>query len=124
MSKSKATAIGFVAILLWALLALFTALIWLMYGRTGRPFAAHAVFTLHWSAFYLLMEGARRLLPFPGLGLVLVLLCLVYLIVAMRAVYKQGWVLSAGKAVLSLFLFYALIASWMASALALAVRFA
>jgi len=53
-----------------------------------------------------------------------VAISLVYLIVALRIVYQQNWLISAIKALVSLTIFYTLISMWMASALGLAGTFA
>jgi len=108
--------------LLLALLAVFSLLIWVLNRRSGRSFATHAVFTLHWSAFFLILEGVWRLLPIPNVWGVAI--GLTYLVVAMRAVYQQNWLISAVNGLVSLIVFYALISLWMASALGLAATFA
>ncbi len=108
--------------LLLALLAVFTLLIWALNWRSQKTFATHAVFTLHWSAFYLILEGVFRVVPIPNIWSVAI--SLVYLIVALRIVYQQNWLISAIKALVSLTIFYTLISMWMASALGLAGTFA
>jgi len=113
---------AYLPVLLLALLGVFTLLIWALNGRSKKSFATHAVFTLHWSAFYLILEGVFRVVPIPNIWSVLI--GLVYLVVAMRVVYQQNWLISAIKALAGLFIFYTLISVWMASALGLAGTFA
>lgn len=108
--------------LLLALLAVFTLLIWALNWRSQKTFATHAVFTLHWSAFYLILEGVFRVVPIPNIWSVAI--SLVYLVVALRMVYQRNWLISAIKALVSLTIFYTLISMWMASALGLAGTFA
>ena len=120
---------AYLPVLLLVLLAVFTALIWLMNRRSRQPFATHAVFTLHWSAFYLIMRGLQRIVPLPvswttTVSIVLLLISIMYLAIAMRTVYGGGWPVNAVKAIVGLMMFGILIAGWMASAIALAVTFA
>lgn len=78
----------------------------------------HTVFTLHWSAFYFVLETARRSLlnlgqwgaVASGLGS---LVALIYLTVAMRTVYRRSWFGSALRALLSLVVFAALLGGWL-----------
>lgn len=120
---------GYMPVLLVAIIAVFTGVVWTLNVRSGRPFAAHAIFALHWSAFYLLTRGFRRLLPLEGgwetgTDAALILISGAYLAVAFRIVYGGGWIASAAKSVASVIAFGALIAVWLASAIGLAVHFA
>ena len=120
---------AYLPVLLLVLLAVFTILIWLMNRRSGKPFAAHAVFTLHWSAFYLIMRSVQRVAPLPEswttpISIALLLISVIYLAIAMRRVYGGGWPVNTVKAGAGLMMFGILIAVWMASAIGLAVTFA
>ena len=85
--------------------------------RRGRPFAHHAVFSLHWCSFFLLIESIRRLVGGGKIGeIVTVAIGGVYLIVAIARVYGS-WkrALFVGPVLVFGFLF--LIAGWMAATL-------
>lgn len=78
----------------------------------------HAVFALHWSAFYFVLETTRRILLSLGtwgavasaLGS---LMALGYLAVAMRTVYRRSWLGSVLRAVLSVVIFAGLLGAWL-----------
>ncbi len=81
-----------------------------------HPFLTHAVFALHWTAFFFVVEAIVQLLPLPSLvsnstSIVL----LIYLAIAMRHVYGQGWIASGLKASLGLFVFSLMLTAWLAS---------
>ena len=106
---------------------LFAALLRLLQRRA--PGGVHVVFALHWTAFFLLLMIADRLLPEQNtgrgpMGIVIAFAGLAYLAVAVRCVYGRGW---AGAALVALGLklaFYALLAAWMLAAIAVAFAIA
>ncbi|MEN8143772.1 MAG: DUF3667 domain-containing protein [Gemmatimonadota bacterium] len=120
---------AYLPVLLVAMLVLLAVVFWSLNWRSEKPFAVHAVFTLHWSAFFLLIEGVRRVIPLPATwsasnGILGVVISFIYLAVAMRVLYRRGWPLSIARTLVSLLLFYVLISVWMGSTLFLALRFA
>lgn len=102
---------------------LFAVLLRLLQRRA--PGGVHVVFALHWTAFFLLLMVADRLLPDQStgrgpVGVVIAAVGLAYLAVAVRRVYGRGWI-GASLVALGLKLaFYALLAAWMLAAGALA----
>lgn len=95
----------------------------------GERSLTHAVFALHWSAFYFMMEVARQLLSPIGrldvpVSILKTLLALVYLYAAMRVVYGRGRIGTALKAFLTIVAFSALVGAWLLSTTALAERIA
>jgi hypothetical protein len=102
---------------------LFAVLLRLLHRRADA--AAHVVFALHWSAFFLLLMVADRLLPAQQtgrtpLGAAIAILGIIYLVVAVRRVYRRGWLTASLAAVGLKLVFDALIAAWMFAAIALA----
>lgn len=103
------------------LIALVLATALLMAAMFWRERAmTHAVFALHWSAFYFVLAALRRILlglgswgaVASGLGSVV---ALGYLAVAMRTAYRRSWPGSVLRAVLSLVLFGGLLTAWLLS---------
>lgn len=98
---------------------LFAVLLRLLQRRA--PAGVHMVFALHWTAFFLLLMVADRLLPEQNtgrgpVGAAIAAAGLVYLAVAVRRVYGRGWV-GASLVALGLKLaFYLLLAAWMLAA--------
>ena len=122
--RFETAVVGYLTLLLLSLLVAFA--VWLKVLFRTRPFALHAIFSLHWASFFLLLEGVRRITPLPsGWGVpVAVLMSVVslgYLTVGLRRVYEGGWVGSAIKALLSLVFYYVLVSVWLNSTIALGV---
>ncbi len=88
---------------LFLLLPLFALLLKLAYLRSRILYAAHAIFSLHLHAYAFLLFTAMRVLGFVpyvrGLRGLLLLALPVYLVVALKRVYGQGWLASTLKAV-------------------------
>jgi hypothetical protein len=102
------------------LIPMFALLLQVLYWRAGRYFVEHLVFSVHFfSAFLLFLSGnlllttliiavARRIkstnLAFLDndllLTMPLLLGCLIYMLVAVRRVYTQGWALTVLKSVI------------------------
>jgi hypothetical protein len=118
---------GYLPAFLVGSVLLFALVLQLFFRRQRRGYVEHAVFALHWSAFYLLLMMVDRLLPerrgAPAvLSVSLMALSAVYLALALRRVYGQSWLLTVGKTFF-LFLGYQLLLSlWMISAIGLAFR--
>ena len=77
--------------MMFLLLPLFAVTLKLLYLRTKRLYVEHLVFLLHVHAFAFLTLAPLFLLPRIGRGLFAGLVLPVYVALAMRAVYKQGW---------------------------------
>jgi hypothetical protein len=113
--------------LLLASVLLFAVLLRILHRHAER--GAHVVFALHWSAFFLLLMVADRMLPqrhtsSTTLGATIAVLGIVYLAIAVRRVYGRSW-LTASLAAIGLKLtFDALIAVWMFAAIGLAFALA
>lgn len=110
--------------LVFLLLPLFALLLQLVYLRSGTLFAQHVVFSLHFHGFLFLAFTAVRLLglvPFGWLPAVLVLACVpAHLVLALRRVYRQGWVATLLKAaVVGTLHFLAMVAGFIVTLLAL-----
>lgn len=118
------TATGYLPTLLIGGVALFTFALAAAYRRPRRPFLCHAVFALHWSAFYLILMIADRLfsgrLPFGIPEIVTNLAAWVYLTIALRRVYGGRWPWKALQALGMMILYDLALAAWMASAIGLA----
>jgi hypothetical protein len=113
---------AYLPVFLIASVALFSVLVYALNVRRERRWMPHAVFALHWVAFYLPVMAAARL--FPPAWLVqqmTIAVALVYLTVALRRVYGLGvgWSLAKALALLAAFLF--VLALWVQSAFALAM---
>lgn len=81
-----------------------------------RPFLTHAVFALHWTAFFFTLEAIIRLLRLPdSFSSFTPLVLLVYLAIAMRVVYGQGWIASGLKALVGLLAFVLILTAWLGS---------
>jgi hypothetical protein len=81
-----------------------------------HPFLTHAVFALHWTAFFFIVEAIVQVLPLPDLvSNSTAIVLLIYLAIAMRSVYGQSWIASVLKAFLGLFVFALMLTAWLAS---------
>jgi hypothetical protein len=118
---------GYLPALLIGLVLIFGVMLRVFFPRQRRGLVEHAVFALHWSAFYLLLMIVDRLLPQTGTvaavlnGLIQVA-SLVYLATAIRHVYGQSWPATAIKAFGLALVYQALLSLWMASAIGVAFR--
>ncbi len=109
--------------MMFFLLPVFAVTLKLLYLRTKRLYVEHLVFLLHVHAFAFLILAPLMLAPRLGRGLFAGLILPVYVALAMRAVYKQGWpktllkfvLLGLGYVVLLFFCFTgtALVALWL-----------
>ena len=112
------------------LIALVTAAASLMAVQFWRETALkHAVFALHWAAFYFMLEVFRQLLPRLGgwvtpVSILTTLVAVGYLYAAMRTVYRRGRIGTALRALLSIVAFAALLGAWLWSTVALAEKIA
>ena len=101
------------------LIPMLALLLQVLYWRAGRYFVEHLVFSVHFFSFFLLLLSAHLLLMTVIVGLArrvtthlaffdndlllttpLLLVCLTYLLVAVRRVYNQGWFVTILKCVI------------------------
>jgi hypothetical protein len=118
---------GYLPALLVGLVLIFGVMLRVFFPRQRRGLVEHAVFALHWSAFYLLLMIADRLLPQTGtvaevLNGAIQVASLVYLATAIRHVYEQSWLATAFKTFGLALVYQALLSLWMASAIGVAFR--
>jgi hypothetical protein len=123
--RFEAAVTGYLPTFLIGSVLLFALVLALFFRRQRRPYLAHTIFALHWTAFYLLLMIVDPLLPQrqigPGpLGVVLALAALGYLVLALKRAYGQPWPATVGKAVGLFLMFQAVLIAWMLSAIALA----
>ncbi len=85
--------------------------------RRGHPYAHHAVFTLHWCSFFLLVELIRRIVGGGKIGeIIAFVLGTVYLVTAIARVYRGWiWAIIVGPVLMLSFIF--LIGLWMSATL-------
>lgn len=118
---------GYLPAFLIGSVLLFAVAVQVAFRRPRRAYLEHAVFALHWSAFFLLLMIVDRLLPQhpggPGVAdRVVSAIAVLYLGLALRHVYGQSW-LATGIKTLALFVVYQLLLSlWMLSAVAVAFQ--
>jgi hypothetical protein len=97
---------------------LFSLTVYALNFRRERRLLPHAVFALHWTAFYLLLLTMSRLFPIGWKVQDFTLLPgLLYLTLAQRHVYRQQIIPSMGKALLLSLTFLLLLAIWAQSAI-------
>jgi hypothetical protein len=125
--RFEATVTGYLPAFLVASVLLFGLVLHLFHRRAPAGYVGHVVFSLHWSAFFLLLMIADRLLParapgeLPGLmDAVIALIASVYLGLALHRVYGGGWLPTVLKTVCLYLLYQVLLSIWMLSAIALA----
>lgn len=98
------------------MIPMFALLLQVLYWRAGRYFVEHLVFSIHFFSCFLLLLSADLLFMTAIAGLsglfnahpaifdndllsstLLLVACLTYLLVAVRLVYQQGWVVTVLK---------------------------
>lgn len=123
--RFEAAVTGYLPALLVGLVLIFGVMLRVFFPRQRRGLVEHAVFALHWSAFYLLLMIAERLLPQTGavagvLNGAIQVASLAYLALAIRRVYEQPWLATALKTFGLALVYQALLNVWMASAIGVA----
>jgi hypothetical protein len=78
--------------MVFLLLPVFALLLKLLYVRRNRFYAEHFVFALHVHAFVFVMMTLMILVPWSRFDLAAGLSLMVYVWVAMKRVYAQGWI--------------------------------
>lgn len=102
---------------------LFSIAVHAMNRRREPRYLAHAVFALHWTAFYLIIIATARLFPAAWMIPDIVQLpVLGYLTVALHQVYGTGVAVSFGKAVALIVIFLLILAVWVQSAITIGMQ--
>jgi hypothetical protein len=83
--------------MVFLLLPVFALLLKALYVRRGRYYAEHFVFALHVHAFFFIIAIIMFLLPWGGVNGLLLLWMIAYTWLAMRRVYRQGWLRTTAK---------------------------
>ncbi|HEX2165604.1 MAG TPA: DUF3667 domain-containing protein [Longimicrobiales bacterium] len=83
--------------MVFLLLPLFALILKLLYIRRGRYYAEHFVFALHVHAFVFTMFTVMFILPWDWVNGLLFLWIMAYVWLALRRVYRQGWVRTTAK---------------------------
>jgi len=90
--------LGRVPQMMFLLLPIFAAMLMILYAGSGRFYVEHFVFALHVhaSAFviYMAMIAVARV---PAAGSALICWLMLYVFLAMKTVYRQGWIVTAFK---------------------------
>ena len=104
---------------------LFSLALYALCFRQERRYIPHAIFALHWTAFYVIVIAVARLFPEPwGVQILAVFIAIAYLTIALRRVYRQSVLLSFGKALTLLLIFFLILVLWVQSALSLGMMLA
>jgi len=95
----------------------------------GESALMHTVFALHWAAFYFALDVLRQLVARAGRpGVVVSMLgsavALIYMIVALRVVYRRGWPSTIARGVVAWITFALLLVAWLWGTSLLAQRLA
>jgi hypothetical protein len=95
--------------MIFALVPVFGLILWLLYMRRRRFLIEHLIFALHFHAFAFLLFTAvialRPILPSETTGGLFLVLAALYLSLALKRVYGQGWIKTAVKEILLLVLY-------------------
>jgi len=76
---------------MFLLLPIFAALLALVYRRSRRKYVEHLIFSLHFHSFVFILLILTVVTSWPPAGLIALALFYVYLYLAMKRVYGQGW---------------------------------
>jgi hypothetical protein len=83
--------------MVFLLLPLFALILKLLYIRRSRYYAEHFVFALHVHAFVFTMFTVMFVLPWDWINGLFLLWIVLYVWLALRHVYRQGWVRTTAK---------------------------
>lgn len=78
-----------------AIFLLVPAIAWilkLLYVRRSRFYMEHFIFALHWHSFLFVLFILVMFIPWGWLSVILVLVSPIYLLIALRRYYEQGWI--------------------------------
>lgn len=117
--------LGRVPQMMFVLLPIYAALLMLMYVGSGRFYVEHFVFALHVHASaFLLYLAMIALVRWPGVVAMLLLWLMLYVYLAMKKVYGQGWIVTGLKYVVLAFAYVFLLAIGVSVAFASAILLA
>lgn len=125
--RFEAAVTGYLPTFLVGSVVLFGVVLWIFFLRPRRGLIEHLIFSLHWSAFFLLLMIVDRLLP-DGIprsgatptGVAIAVAQVAYLAMALRRAYGQSWPATLIKTLIFFAAYQMLISLWMVSAIALA----
>jgi hypothetical protein len=83
--------LSFAPHMVFLMLPVFALLLKLLYIRRDRFYAEHVVFALHVHAFFFLMFLIMLLVPWGTVDGLIIIWTMLYVWLAMRRVYQQGW---------------------------------
>lgn len=90
--------LGKVPQMMFVLLPIFSAMLMVLYAGSGRFYVEHFVFALHVHASaFLIYLGMIGLVRWPGAVSALLCWLLLYVYLAMKKVYGQGWIVTGMK---------------------------
>jgi hypothetical protein len=90
--------LGKVPQMMFVLIPIFSAMLLLLYAGSGRYYVEHFVFALHVHASaFLIFLGMIALVRWPGAVSALLCWLLLYVYLAMKKVYGQGWIVTGMK---------------------------
>jgi len=95
--------------IMFALVPVFGLILWLLYARRRRFLIEHLIFALHFHTFAFMLATAvialRPILPSGSAGGLFLVPAALYLLLALKGVYAQGWIKTAIKEMLLLALY-------------------
>jgi hypothetical protein len=90
--------LGRVPQMMFVLLPIFAAMLMLLYAGSGRFYVEHFVFALHVHASaFLIYMAMIALARVPAAGAALLCWLMLYVYLAMKKVYRQGWIVTGIK---------------------------
>ena len=117
--------LGRVPQMMFVLLPIYAGLLMLMYVGSGRYYVEHFVFALHVHASaFLLYLAIIALVRWPGAVAALLCWLMLYVYLAMKKVYGQGWIVTGIKYVVLAFAYVFLLAIGVSAAFASAILLA
>jgi len=100
------------------LLPVLAMLVAATFVGSGRPFAHHALFAMHWSSFYLILLAALQLVPHGTLHTTALIVGVfggsqLYFVMALRRAYGIGWLASLLRGVPLFSMYVTIIVMWL-----------
>lgn len=84
-------------LIIFLLLPLFAGFMKLIYIRSGRYYVEHFIFALHTHAFVFVLFAVLLVAPTGWLAPLIFTWMMLYFLLAMRRVYRQGWIKTSVK---------------------------
>jgi len=76
---------------IFMLLPVYSAVLWVLYIRSRRYYVEHLVFALHVHAFYFLALTMQRIAPYTVIQVISWIAIPIYSLLALKGAYGQGW---------------------------------